>query len=306
MKLLKGTSLMNPAYIQSNGTPELQILNSYLPGAHHLGLCDNDRKGICVNFGRKSFFDSESTGISPFWRGHLFLFDRPLAPTYSSREGLKLLLVFLFLEGMARPLLGVGARWLSIAGRNWWPLTQTSLLTALACWLLVGFAGVHLSELGLYSWMRWSKTEKLYFLQILPIAIAVFSIFTFGDLKGLWARPHLWAIGSYIFVPKMIWGFYQELVYRGMLQTELVRRWGAWRGIFLSNLIFTFGPLHFYHFKWLRTNPSHLWIFVAIFAIGLFFAIIFWRSGNLGMIGTLHGLGDWFIDGLAEVSRLAG
>jgi len=259
-----------------------------------------------MNIGQKVFFDSEGTRINPFWRGHLFLFDRPRASSYSSSEGIKLLLVFLFLEGIARPLLGAGARWLGVAADNWWPLAQTSVLTALACWLVIRFAGVHLSQLGLYSWMRWSKTEKLYFLQIVPITIAVFSFFAWVDVKGLWAHPHLCAIGSYIFVPKLIWGFYQELLYRGLLQTELVRRWGAWRGILVSNLIFTFGPLHFYHFKWFRTNPSHLWIFVAIFAIGLFFAIIFRRSGNLWIIGISHGLGDWFIDGLAEVSRLAG
>lgn len=84
----------------------------------------------------------------------------------------------------------------------------------------------------------------------------------------------------------MIWGFYQEFLYRGMLQTELVRRWGARTGILVSNLIFTFGPLHAYHFRAARVNPSHLWIFAATFAIGLFFALIFRRSGNLWIVGS--------------------
>jgi membrane protease YdiL (CAAX protease family) len=44
---------------------------------------------------------------------------------------------------------------------------------------------------------------------------------------------------------------------------------------------------------------------VGIFSVGLFFALIFWRSGNLWIIGIMHGLGDWFIDGLAQVSRMA-
>jgi membrane protease YdiL (CAAX protease family) len=103
----------------------------------------------------------------------------------------------------------------------------------------------------------------------------------------------------------MIWGFYQELLYRGIVQTELVRRWGTVVGILTSNLIFTFGPLHDYHFLLARKNPSHLWIFAGIFAIGLFFAIVFKRSGNLWIVGIMHGLGDWFIDGLAQVSRMA-
>ena len=182
---------------------------------------------------------------------------------------------------------------------------EVSLLTALVCWLVIRFARMQLSQLGLYSWFRWSKTEKFYLLQIVPIAIVVFSFFVSGSLKALWARPNLWEIGLFIFVPKMIWGFYQEFLYRGVLQTELVRRWGARMGILVSNVVFTFGPLHAYHFRVARVNPSHLWIFAAIFAIGLFFALIFRRSGNLWIVGIMHGLGDWFIDGLAEVSRMA-
>jgi uncharacterized protein len=258
-----------------------------------------------MRISRKRFFDSEASPISPFWRGQLFLFDQPKAPTYSSRDGLRLLVVFLFLEGIVRPLLAGGARRLSIAERDWWALMEMSLLTALVCWLVISFASVQLSQLGLYSWFRWSKTEKFYLLQIVPIAIVVFSFFVSASLKALWARPNLWEIGLFIFVPKMIWGFYQEFLYRGMLQTELVRRWGTRTGILVSNLIFTFGPLHAYHFRAARVNPSHLWIFAATFAIGLFFALIFRRSGNLWIVGIMHGLGDWFIDGLAEVSRMA-
>ncbi len=103
----------------------------------------------------------------------------------------------------------------------------------------------------------------------------------------------------------MIWGFYQELVYRGVLQTELVRRWGTGAGILVSNLVFVFGPLHACHFSVSQRNPSHLRIFAAIFITGLLFAVLFERSGNLWIIGVMHGIGDWFIDGLARVSHLA-
>ena len=258
-----------------------------------------------MNIARKIFFDSETSRISPFWRGHLFLFDQPQAPTFSSQQGTRLVLVFLFSEVIVRPLFAVGARWLAIADRNWWPLIKVSFLTVLVCGLVIYFAGVRLSQLGLYSWLRWSKTEKFYFLQILPVSIIVFSFFTSASLKALWARPNLWEIGFFIFVQQMIWGFYQEVLYRGVLQTELVRRWGTLTGILISNLVFTFGPLHAYHFLAAQENPSHLWIFLAIFSIGLLFAILFKRSGNLWIVGVMHGLGDWFIDGLARVSRMA-
>ena len=262
-------------------------------------------KELRMNIARKNFFGPENSQIHPFWRGQLFLFDKPQATTYSSQQGFKLLLVFFFVEVIVRRLLVNGARWLTIADRNWWPLVQVTVLIVLVCWLVISFAQVRLSQLGLYSWLRWSRTEKFYFLQIVPISIIVFSFFVSASLKVLWARPNLWEIELFIFVPQMIWGFYQEFLYRGVLQTELVRRWGTRTGILVSNLVFTFGPLHAYHFLEARGNPAHLWIFAAIFGIGLFFAILFKRSGNLWIVGVMHGLGDWFIDGLAKVSKLA-
>jgi len=242
--------------------------------------------------------------IRPLWRGQLFLFDRPKETTYSSPQGYKFLAIFLLLEFAVRPFLRVAAGKSGIAVRPWWLLLEMSLLTALAGWLVARFSGVPLSQLGLYSWHRWSQTEKLYFPQIVLISVAVFSFFNSADLKTLWSRHDLWQIGFCVFVPQMIWGFYQELLYRGMLQTELVRRLGAFSGILASNLIFTFGPLHAYHFTAARANPSHLWIFAAIFSIGMFFAVLFKRSGNLWIVGFLHGLGDWFIDGLEQVSQM--
>ena len=250
--------------------------------------------------------DATASRLSPVWRGHLLLFDRPPVPAYSSRQGLELLLGFLFLEGVLRPLLDASARWWSVAGRDWWALLQLSSLTAMACWLVVGLIGVPLSQLGLYRWFRWSRTEKLYLIQVVPIAVIVFSFFESSELKALWTRPHLASIGLFVFIPKMIWGFYQEFLYRGVLQTELARRWGFFWGILASNLVFTFGPLHAYHFLIATRHPSHLWIFAGIFAIGLFFALIFQRSGNLWIVAIMHGLGDWFIDGLAQVSRMTG
>ncbi len=257
-----------------------------------------------MKIARAFFLDSSSRRINPFWRGHLFLFDRSRTTSYSSPQGYKLLALFVLLEFALRPLLRAEAERSGIASRSWWQLLEMGLLATLACWLVVRFSGVRLSELGLHSWSRWSQTEKLYFPQIVFISAAVFCFFVSADLKALWSRHDLWKIGIFVFVPQMIWAFYQEFLYRGLLQTELVRRWGTLSGILVSNLIFTFGPLHEYHFALARTNPSHLWIFAGIFSIGMFFAVLFWRSGNLWMIAILHGLGDCFIDGLAQVSRM--
>lgn len=245
------------------------------------------------------------TSTNAFWRGHLFLFERLQPAAYSTAAAYKLLLVFLIFEALLRPFSNAGARLLGITDSVWWPLLQISALIALACWLVVKFVRMRLSQLGLARWRGWSKVEKVYFLEIVPIAVIIFCIFVWNDLRLLWTRPDLWRAGLLIFLSKMIWGFYQEFLYRGMLQAVLVRGWGTYTGILVSNLVFTFGPLHFYHFATARANPSHLWIFAGIFAIGLFFAVLFHRSGNLWIVGTLHGVGDWFIDGLSLLSRMA-
>lgn len=246
-----------------------------------------------------------SARISPLLRGQLLLFDKPAAPTYTSQQSLRLLSIFLVLEVIVRPLVfAASAKWVPMRFQDSWSLVQLTGLTALACWLTVNFARVPLAQLGLQSWSRWSTIEKVYLVEIVPIATLVFSLFVFADFKALWTHPTLWQIGLLVFAQKMVWGFYQELLYRGVLQTDLVRRWGVKVGILASNLLYTFGPLHAYHFvAGVRYSP-HLWIFAAIFSIGLFFALIYQRSGNLWIVGVMHGIGDWFIDGLPHVTRL--
>lgn len=249
----------------------------------------------------KFFLLFNKTKVSPFWRGHLFLFDKPQAITYTSQQGFRLLIIFVFLEAIIRPLSLFCSRQLNIVNYNWWSIANMTIITLLFFLLVKTFARVKTSQLGLYSWKQWTKTEKLYLLQIIPITIIIFSFFNSASLKVLWSRPNFFEIVLLTLIPQMIWGFYQELLYRGILQTELVRRWGFSKGILASNFIFTFGPLHAYHFLAARYNPSHLLIFLAIFCIGLFFSFVFNRSGNLWIIGIMHGLGDLFIEGLAKV-----
>ena len=81
-------------------------------------------------------------------------------------------------------------------------------------------------------------------------------------------------------------------MYRGILQTALVSRMGALAGILVGNLLYTFGPLHFHYFFHTALPVRMLG---AIFAIGLFFAVLFHRSRNLWIVATFHGLGTAFI-----------
>lgn len=250
---------------------------------------------------QKPISDSNKFQIHPFWRGHLFLFDPPKGKIYNSQQGFKMLLVFLLMEFILRPLILFCSKWFEITDRSWWTLFNVTILTILACLLIRIFINIRGSQLGLQAWKNWSKTERLYFLQIIPIAVIIFSFFFSAQLKVFFTLPNLLYICLFNFLPQIIWGFYQELLYRGILQTELVRRLGSWKGILASNLIFTFGPLHAYHFLTPQNNLTHLWIFAAIFIIGFIFAIIFKRSGNLWIIGIMHGIGDMFINGLSKI-----
>lgn len=245
-------------------------------------------------------------GIGRFWRVQLLFFDRSPAAAWTSRAGARLLAIFIVLELIARRLFVAAARSSGFTESRGWALAEMSLFVLVACGLVAGIARVPLSQLGLQSWRRWSGSEKLYLLQTVPLGVLIFSIANWGRLKILWGRPDLGSIALFVFVPQILWGFYQEFMYRGLLQNELVRRWGAWPGIIISNLIFTFGPLHAYHFHEASQNPSHLWIFAAIFAIGLYFGFVLRRSGNLWLPAILHGMGDCFIDGLPRVPKMPG
>jgi membrane protease YdiL (CAAX protease family) len=86
----------------------------------------------------------------------------------------------------------------------------------------------------------------------------------------------------------LLWGAVQELVYRGWLQTELARRCGTIGGLVAANVVFTFGPLHLDYF----TGPAGVrWAgLAAVFGIGLFFGIVYCRSGNVWIPAVMHGL----------------
>ncbi|HEV8376819.1 MAG TPA: CPBP family intramembrane glutamic endopeptidase [Candidatus Polarisedimenticolia bacterium] len=240
---------------------------------------------------------SAVAGLIPHLKGHAFLFDGRPAPAYDSSTGTRLLLIFLVLEVILGPRL-----WLvSLIGQPGPPYwLRVSALLVLALVLIRYFARLKLSQLGLRGWREWSTTERSYFLQVLFIANVFFALIFAGRLWRIAGEPSGWGHVGVVLLTYFVWGFYQELMYRGILQKELVRRWGVLPGILASNLVYTFGPLHFYHF-----SGASVWqalpMFAGIFSIGLFFAILMQRSGNLTMVGIFHGLGDSYITGLGTL-----
>lgn len=236
------------------------------------------------------FYDPKARQPGALLRGHLLWYELRDGPHYGAWSGWVLLLLVAVLE------LGLGPRMSGLAYTGIEPpapalRNATLIMMALAGAFLI--ARVKPSDIGLV--VTWRAAEILYLLQILIIAPLIFCVlfgrqlgFADGD-RGAWL-----AVGNMVGV-NMLWGFYQELIYRGVLQTELSRRFGAIAGALAANLAFTFGPLHFYHFERFSTDPTGTSImFAAIFGIGLVFAIIFGRSRNLMLVGLLHGIGNVF------------
>lgn len=210
-----------------------------------------------------------------------------------------MLLIFLLLEGLVGPRLALPAL-LGLPAPPAW--LRVPLLLGLALSLVRFFARLRFSQIGLIPWRSWSVTERSYFLQVLVLANAIFGVLFAGRLGAILGDRSLWSGACVVLLTHLAWGFHQEVVYRGILQMELVRRRGAVAGVLASNLLFTFGPLHLYHLT--RGDLAEaLPMLGGIFAMGLFFAVLFRRSGNLWIAGLFHGLGDAWIGGLAAPGR---
>ncbi len=218
-------------------------------------------------------------------RGHLLLFDRKPSPAFEAARGSRILIAVILIEAVR------------LAAVRWFlPAVPLALLVP----LILGFAllsihlvaGVKPLQIGFRPWREWTVTEQSYFLQVLVIANVVFPAVLAAPLRARLAQPSaVWSL----FVPYLFFGFYQELVYRGLVQTELVRRWGAPAGILVANALYTFGPLHAYYFS--SRASLAVPMFAAIFVIGLFFGVLFRRSGNLWIVASFHAIRNTYIVG---------
>ena len=217
-------------------------------------------------------------------------FDHSRRSTYDPAAGGRLLLCFVAVGLILQPGLRVLVRALGLAGERWIALAMVLVLLVA---VLVGvrrIAGLGLESIGLHPWAAWTLRERIYLLTVGPIAAVAFSI-VFRDHFALLARTHGWRDLFLLTVPTgVLWGMAQEFIYRGLLQTELARRLGGVAGVLVANLVFTFGPLHFNHFG-IGADAGPRWgVFAAIFGIGLFFGILYRRSGNLWIPALLHGI----------------
>ena len=221
-------------------------------------------------------------------RGHVLLFDHKAPPDFDAWSGMLLLAIALGLEVVR--LIAVALLHGAVP-----LLILTPLFVACALLLVRFVAGLELRQIGLYPWREWTPVERSYFIQLLVLANIVFPLVFLSQLRLILAQPGASSIIWNGFVPYLFFGFYQEVVYRGMMQSELARRWSPFAGILVANILYTFGPLHWNYFS--ARSAVAVPMFAAIFAIGLFFGVLFRRSGNLWMVGVIHGIGNAYIVG---------
>lgn len=108
--------------------------------------------------------------------------------------------------------------WFEIAPPPSWVRTSVLLLIALLSVRLV--AGIKLRDIGFIPARDWQWAERLYLAQAVPISAIAF-LMLFGRRLGLFEGGSqalaifLGSVGT-----QLLWGFYQEVIYRGILQTS--------------------------------------------------------------------------------------
>lgn len=221
-------------------------------------------------------------------RAHALRFEAPLAPTHGHAAGIRMLVAFL--------VVGIGLffalRYLSAAaGLRGLPAANLGFVVALLAAFVVAqraFVRVPMAGVGLRRFADWTRRERLYFFQVIPLAAVAFAIVFSDHLRALLQNHGPAGFLLFSVLTGLIWGMVQEFIYRGWLQTELTRRFGAIAGLLAANVIFTFGPLHL---DYLAGPAGVRWGgLAAVFGIGLFFGIVYWRSGNLWIPAVMHGL----------------
>lgn len=219
---------------------------------------------------------------------HGLRFEAPLAPTYGNAVGIRVLVAFIAVAVgtfFALPVLStaLGARGLPVANLGFVAALLVAFVVAQRAFIRAPFA-----EVGLRRFADWTRRERLYLFQVVPLAAVAFAIVFREHLLALREQHGLAGFLLFPVLTGLAWGIVQELLYRGWLQTELTRRFGAAAGLLVANVAFTFGPLHL---DYLVDPAGVRWGgLLAVFGIGLFFGWVYRRSGNVWIPAALHGL----------------
>jgi uncharacterized protein len=174
----------------------------------------------------------------------------------------------------------------------WWRMGQElSLMLAaiMPAFLMARLEGCHFGDFGLPAktacgrnfcvgalWGFGSLTVFLFFLRIV-------GVFSFGDLAQHGARVLKFALFWALFF--LIAAFFEDFLMRGYSQWVLSKGMSFWPAAAILSILF--GVIH------LR-NPGETYIgLVGVVAIGLFFCLTLWRTGNLWWAIGFHMAWDW-------------
>lgn len=223
------------------------------------------------------------------WALIVMYFNKKVKPLYTAEQGRDMIILAIVFE-----VIRVGITFYK-NNLGYEDILSTGI-TAFGLLILVfgvtKIIGIKLNDVGLKNLSAWNTYEIVYFLLMVPIGFFIFYYFT-RDNFTLSLRENGWGMMIATFIFYLAWGFYQEWVYRGFIQTQLTRRYDAATAILLSAIIFTFGPLHIY-----QLYQGKFLFIGATFLIGLLFSILYHRSYNLWIVGILHGIANWFLVGL--------
>ena len=223
------------------------------------------------------------------WAIIVLYFNKKVKPLYYPEQGRDMLIIALVFEviRVAITLYKNNLGYNDILSTG---ITAIGLLGLV--YAVTKFLQIKLKDVGLRKLSTWNTYEIVYFILIVPLGFFIFYYFTKDNFVAS-LHENGWGMMMVTFIFYLSWGFYQEWIYRGFIQTELTRRYDAATAIILANIIFTFGPLHIY-----QLYHGNYMTIAATFLIGLIFGILYHRSYNLWIIGILHGIGAWFLAGL--------
>ena len=221
-------------------------------------------------------------------RAHALLFETRLAPKYSDAVGARMLVAFVAVAVGLFFALRFVFNMIGLRGAPAASLGFVVLLIAAFVAVQQMYLELPLTGVGLRRFADWSRRERLYMWQVAPLAMLAFAVLFREHLLALVERHGLAGFLLFSLLTGLLWGMLQEFLYRGWLQTEFTRRFGLAAGLLAANLVFTFGPLHL---NYLLDPAGVRWGgLAAVFVIGLFFGLVYARSGNLWIPAALHGL----------------
>jgi len=97
-----------------------------------------------------------------------------------------------------------------------------------------------------------------------------------SQLKDLFTTDFSFIVFLELFLLKFLSSIEQEVLYRGIMQTDAMDKFGRWRGIFIVSVIFTI--VHFNLSGHLMTQMRYLF---SIFIGGFFWGYLYSKKRNL-------------------------